>query len=62
MLNHAVKEKQLTGWDDLIQDAARQIEETKERMAKLRKARKRLEQLRDEGMPWPGPVGSARSV
>ena len=53
MANTMVKRKVLTGWDDLIQDAQRQIEEAKQRMGKLKKARKRLEQLRDQGMPWP---------
>src|ERR1700730_10703903 len=49
-----VKPEVLTGWGMLIDDATRQIEAAKQRIALLKKARRSLEQLRDDGQPWPG--------
>ena len=46
--------KVLTKWDDLIQDANRQIEMARERIATLKLTIKGLERIRDSGMPWPG--------
>ena len=45
--------KVLTSWDDLIQDANRQIVSAKQRIAKLKKTIKSLKQVRDSGQPWP---------
>jgi hypothetical protein len=46
--------KLLTKWDELIQDAKRQIEAAKQRIATLKKTVKSLEQVRDSGQEWPG--------
>jgi hypothetical protein len=43
----------LTKWDELIQDASRQIEQARARIAALKKTVKNLEQLRDSGQRWP---------
>jgi hypothetical protein len=45
--------KVLTKWDELIQEANRQIEDAKRRIATLRRTVKSLEQVRDSGQEWP---------
>jgi len=53
-MKSSVEKKVLTKWDELIQDANRQIDAAKSRIAALRKTVKSLEQVRDSGQPWPG--------
>jgi hypothetical protein len=45
--------KLLTKWDELIQDANRQIKVAKQRISTLRKTIRSLEQVRDSGQEWP---------
>ena len=54
-MSHRVNGKVLTSWDDLIQDAKRQIEEGKTRIARLRETVRDVTKMRDRGQPWPGP-------
>jgi hypothetical protein len=51
--------KVLTQWDELIQEANRQIATAKERIATLRKTIRSLKQVRDSGQLWPGDKRSA---
>jgi hypothetical protein len=51
--------KVLTRWDELIQDANRQIATAKERIATLRKTIRSLKHVRDSGQSWPGDKRSA---
>lgn len=53
-MRKAVNNKVITKWDELIQDAQRQIETGRLRIAALRKAIRNLEELRDSGQPWIG--------
>lgn len=45
--------KVLTSWDDLIQDANRQIAAARQRIAELKKTIKSVERVRDAGTPVP---------
>jgi hypothetical protein len=45
--------KVLTKWDELIQEATRQVEVEKQRIAMLRKTIRSLQQVRDSGQEWP---------
>jgi len=60
-MTQEVKRKVLTGWDMLIQDASRQIDAAKQRIALLKKTLKNLERVRDSGQPWPGTQSADQS-
>lgn len=47
-------QKKLTPWDKAIYEAQKQMEETRQRYAKLSHSIKTFEALRDSGAPFPG--------
>jgi hypothetical protein len=44
----------LDTWEQAINDARQMIEDSKEKIARLKKSIKTFERLRDAGEPWPG--------
>ena len=60
-MENEVKNKVLTVWDSLIEDAKQKIASAKERVAVLRKTLKNLERVRDSGQPWPGTQSQSQN-
>ena len=53
-----VRPPNIGGWRDAIQDAERQIAETKARLARLKAALAFCRERLESGEPWPGTVAA----
>lgn len=48
------RQKDFGPWDEAVSEAQKQVEETRQKFARLAESLKTLEALRDSGAPFPG--------